>query len=252
LLGIPHAISEAMYRRCLELGDSPECAFARSTECMTGPLASAISHGGLQSVIDEFRGDARRVFENTYCATYHAFEPLIAELYDEIASGNEIASVNLATRRLRQRPMSTVDGSRMWTVGRSVREQRGEFAVTIHPMTAGLFCGALMAQVDAFRAAGHPWSEIANESVIEAVDSLLPYMHAHGVAFMIDNCSTTARLGARKWAPRFESAIAQQVFPTLDDGGDFDDALIEELHEHPIHDVLAEIARYRPSLDIAV
>jgi ketol-acid reductoisomerase len=110
----------------------------------------------------------------------------------------------------------------------------------------------MMAQVDVFEDSGHPWSEIANESIIELVDSLIPYMHARGVAYMIDNCSTTARLGARKWAPRFEAAITQQVFPVLDGGGDHDDVLVARLREHPIHDVLAEIARYRPSLDIAV
>lgn len=32
---------------------------------------------------------------------------------------------------------------------------------------------------------GHPYSEICNESIIEAVDSLNPYMHARGVAFMV-------------------------------------------------------------------
>jgi ketol-acid reductoisomerase len=69
---------------------------------------------------------------------------------------------------------------------------------------------------------------------------------------MIDNCSTTARLGARKRAPRFEAAITQQVFPVLDDCGDRDEALLEHLHRHPIHDVLTAIARYRPSIDIAV
>jgi ketol-acid reductoisomerase len=45
---------------------------------------------------------------------------------------------------------------------------------------------------------------VCNESVIEAVDSLNPYMHARGVAYMVDNCSYTARLGSRKWAPRFD------------------------------------------------
>ncbi len=45
---------------------------------------------------------------------------------------------------------------------------------------------------------GHPYSEIANDSVIESVDSLNRYTHARGVAYMVDNCSTTARLGARK------------------------------------------------------
>lgn len=252
LLGIPHAIAEAVYRRCIELGDEPTMAFVRSTESMTGPLARTISAGGLRAVTDGFNGDDRRTFENAYCATYHAFTPLIAELYDEIRSGNEIASVRLAAHRLQRAPMPTVDGSRMWAVGRQVREQRNGAEVTIEPMTAGIFCGAMMAQVDTFEASGHPWSEIANESIIELVDSLIPYMHARGIAYMIDNCSTTARLGARKWAPRFEAAITQQVFPTLDGTGDHDDTLVAQLDTHPIHDVLTAIGRYRPSVDIAV
>ncbi|GLY89665.1 hypothetical protein Airi02_075940 [Actinoallomurus iriomotensis] len=37
----------------------------------------------------------------------------------------------------------------------------------------------------------------AGKRVIEAVDSLNPYVHARGVAHLVDNCSTTARLGAR-------------------------------------------------------
>jgi ketol-acid reductoisomerase len=252
LLGIPHAIAEAVYRRCIELGDTPARAFVRSTESMTGPLARTISSGGLRAVIDGLGGDDQRTFEDAYCATYRSFAPLIAELYDEVRSSNEIASVRLAARRLERDPMPTVDGSRMWAVGRHVREQRDELAVTIEPVTAGIFCGAMIAQVDVFEDSGHPWSEIANESVIELVDSLIPYMHARGVAHMIDNCSTTARLGARKWAPRFEAAITQQVFPTLDGSGDHDDELIKQLEAHPIHDVLATIGRYRPSVDIAV
>ena len=54
----------------------------------------------------------------------------------------------------------------------------------------------MMAQVDLLRDRGHPYSEIANESIIEAVDSLNPYMDFKGVSYMVDNCSTTARLGA--------------------------------------------------------
>ena len=61
------------------------------------------------------------------------------------------------------------------------------------------------------RRKGHSYSEMVNESVIEAVDSLNPFMHARGVAFMVDNCSTTARLGSRKWAPRFDYILTQQV-----------------------------------------
>jgi ketol-acid reductoisomerase len=252
LLAIPHAIAEAVYRRCIELGDEPERAFVRSTESLTGPLARTISGGGIRAVIESFAGDARRTFEDAYCATYRSFAPLIAELYDEVRSGNEITSVRLATKRLDHDPMPDIDGSRMWTVGRQVREGRDARTVGLEPLTAGIFCGALMAQVDAFEGSGHPWSEIANESVIEVVDSLIPYMHARGVAYMVDNCSTTARLGARKWEPRFEATITQHVFPVLDGAGAHDDALIEDLEGHALHQVLTEIAGYRPAVDIAV
>src|SRR5262249_23001221 len=122
LLGIPHAIAEAVYRRRIELGDTSSYAFERSTESMTGPLARTVSHGGLRGVLDTFDdGDARRTFEHAYCATYHAFRPLIVELYDEVASGVELASVQHATARLADHPMATLDGSRMWAVGQDFR-----------------------------------------------------------------------------------------------------------------------------------
>ena len=37
-----------------------------------------------------------------------------------------------------------------------------------------------------------------------------------GVAFMVDNCSYTARLGSRKWAPRFDYMLEQQACNYLD------------------------------------
>lgn len=40
-------------------------------------------------------------------------------------------------------------------------------------------------QIDVLREKGHTYSEVCNESIIEAVDSLNPYMHARGVAFMV-------------------------------------------------------------------
>jgi ketol-acid reductoisomerase len=251
LLGIPHAIAEAVYRRRIELGDSPTMAFIVSTECMTGELARTISRGGLRAVLGEFSGDARRNFEDSYCAAYLAFSPIIRELYEEVRSGIEITSVALATSRLEQNPMPTIDGSRMWKTGAEVRDRRDELDVQIDPVTAGIFCGGMVAQVDVLADELHRWSEIANESVIELVDSLIPYMHARGVAHMVDNCSTTARLGARKWAPRFEAAITQQIFPSLDDHGARDDLLIERLEEHRLHEVLKTIGEYRPSVDIA-
>ncbi|HVT75788.1 MAG TPA: hypothetical protein VHD87_02075 [Acidimicrobiales bacterium] len=250
LLGVPHAIAEAMYRRRIEMGDTPTEAFARSTESMTGPLAHAISHGGLHAVLDEFTGDERAAFEHAYCVSYRACLPIVEELYDEVRSGNEVSGVCLAAAR--HTTMPEIDGSRMWRVGAEMRAARDGAAVALDATTAGLFCGAMMAQVDVFHAEGHPWSEIANESIIEVVDSLIPFMHARGVAYMVDNCSTTARLGARKWGPRFEAAFNQQAFPRLDGDGGREDALIDELETHPIHDVLATIGKFRPAVDIAV
>ena len=75
----------------------------------------------------------------------------------------------------------------------------------------------MMAQVDLLKDHGHPYSEIANKSIIEAVNSLNPYMDYKGVSYMVDNCSTTARLGARKWAPRFDYILKQQAFPAIDE-----------------------------------
>lgn len=69
----------------------------------------------------------------------------------------------------------------------------------------------MMATVEVLRLNGHPYSEICNEAIIESVDSLNPYMHARGVAFMVDNCSYTARLGSRKWYPRFMAIMDEQV-----------------------------------------
>jgi ketol-acid reductoisomerase len=110
----------------------------------------------------------------------------------------------------------------------------------------------MIAQVDLLVEKGHSYSEVANESIIEAVDSLNPYMDFRGVAHMIDNCSTTARLGARKWAPRFDYNLSQAAFPALDAGTKGDDALFDRFLNHDIHGVLAVCAKLRPSVKISV
>jgi ketol-acid reductoisomerase len=135
-----------------------------------------------------------------------------------------------------------------------VRATRDKRQTPLDAFTAGVFCGVAIAQIDLLIAKGHPWSEIANESVIEAVDSLLPYMHARGVAYMVDNCSTTARLGTRKWAPRFDYVLEQQAFTAIDadDGGSVGAAHFADFESHPIHDVLKAVGKMRPPVDISV
>jgi ketol-acid reductoisomerase len=140
----------------------------------------------------------------------------------------------------------------MWLVGQKVRADRVESEIPLDPFTAGVFVGIMMAQIDTFIEKGHPYSEIANESVIEAVDSLNPYMHARGVAYMVDNCSITARLGSRKWAPHFDYLLTQVTYPAIDAEEPVDLAPFGNFQGHVIHDVLRVCAQMRPSVDIFV
>lgn len=102
------------------------------------------------------------------------------------------------------------------------------------------------------RKKGHSYSEIINESVIEAVDSLNPFMHARGVSFMVDNCSTTARLGSRKWAPRFDYILNQQAMVAVDNGASINQDLISNFLSDPVHEAIGVCAQLRPSVDISV
>jgi len=251
LLGAVHGIVETLYRRYRNEGDSPEQAFLRSAECVTGPISRTISHAGIIGVYEQLDSRGREVFRRAYDATYGPVRAILAEIYDEVVAGNELRSVVAAGARLRQYPMSTIDQTEMWRVGATVRQHRSDADIPLDPFTAGVYIGTMMAQVDLLLEAGHPLSEIVNESVIEAVDSLNPYMHARGISYMVDNCSTTARLGSRKWAPRFDYALTQEAFPALD-GLPPESPASEHFETHLVHDVLATVGHMRPSVDIFV
>jgi ketol-acid reductoisomerase len=227
-------------------------AFLNSVESITGPISKTISKEGILAVYEKLDDAEKKVFEQAYCAAYPAAREIIAEIYDEVSSGNEIRSVNLAGERFGRYPMGQIDGTDMWKVGEKVRAERKENKIPLNPFTAGVYIATMMAQIDELDEHGHPYSEIANESVIECVDSLNPYMHARGVAYMIDNCSTTARLGARKWAPRFDYMIDQVAYVALDDDKKLDKGLMQKFKAHVIHPVLAEVGKMRPAVDISV
>ncbi|WP_406128908.1 ketol-acid reductoisomerase [Streptomyces canus] len=250
LLGAVHGIVETLYTRYRLAGDDEVTAYERSCENVTGPIARTISHSGLRAVRDGLSPSDRETFDRAYTATYGPAREIVAEIYDEVADGTELRSVILAERRLGARPMSEIGGSPMWGAGEKVRARRGERALPVEPFTAGVFVATMVAQIDEFAERGHPWSEIVNESVIEAVDSLLPYMHARDVAHMVDNCSRTARLGARRWGPRFQAAYDQIAYPAAELPAD--QSLVAAFVSHPAHEALAAAAKLRPSVDISV
>ena len=253
LLAGVHGIVESLYRRYRDHGMTDEDAFRHAVESLTGPISRIMSKDGLDGVYHRLNATERAVFADAYSAAYPAGFELTQEVYDEVASGNEIRSVLLAGKRLGRFPMGKIDQADMWKVGAKVRAERAEAGIPLDPFTAGVFCGVMMAQIDVLIERGHPYSEIANESVIEAVDSLNPYMHARGVAYMVDNCSTTARLGSRKWAPRFDYLLTQRAYPGIDDdGGTSGTTAFDGFEKHVIHPVLRACAELRPSVDIFV
>lgn len=62
--------------------------------------------------------------------------------------------------------------------------------------------------------------------------------HSQGVAFMVDNCSITARLGSRKWAPRFDYILEQLAYTAVDEGAAVDEVLMSKFLENPVHDAI--------------
>jgi len=252
LLGAVWGIVEGLYRRFIAQGMSHEQAFLNSCESVTGPISKTISKKGILALYEGLDAAAKKTFEAAYAASYPASRSLLEEIYDDVASGNEIRSVNLAGQRLKRRPMTKIDGTEMWKTGEKVRAKRVEGAIPLNPFSAGIYCGTMMAQIDVLLEHGHPYSEVANESVIEAVDSLNPYMHSRGVAYMVDNCSITARLGTRKWGPRFDYSLCTEAYVAVDEQRAVDGKFIEAFQASPIHAALAACAKVRPSVDIFV
>lgn len=252
LLGAVHGIAEVLYRYFQDQGKSEEESFLLSAESITGPISRTISKQGIKAVYDALGETDQEAFKKAYSASYYPAKEILAEIYDEVASGNEIRSVIMAANRFDQFPMGKIDGTRMWEVGEGVRAKRVESEIPVEPTAAGVYCATMMAQIDVLTEKGHSYSEIANESVIEAVDSLNPYMHYKGVAYMVDNCSTTARLGSRKWAPRFDYILSQLAIPAITHGTVESTEVFDAFLTHEVHQVISVCAELRPSVDISL
>jgi ketol-acid reductoisomerase len=255
LLGGVWGISEALYSHFLYTRSrrdyAAQLAFIDSAMNITGPITKGISEGGLLGLASLLPKDARPTFFLTLKATYDPAKALLAAIYDEVQSGREIAGVVSATNRLKQYPMSRVDGSPMWRTGQAVRADKS-VRVELDPTTAGVYVGIMMAQIDILQENGHGWSEICNETIIEAVDSLNPYIAARGIDYMVDNCSTTARLGARKWGPLFAQMVTGDVLPKANIAIPDLDKIAPWFEAHPVHAALAECMKMRPAVSIAV
>uniref|UniRef100_A0A3Q7HC76 Ketol-acid reductoisomerase, chloroplastic n=1 Tax=Solanum lycopersicum TaxID=4081 RepID=A0A3Q7HC76_SOLLC len=259
LLGAVHGVVESLFRRYTENGMNEELAYKNTVECITGVISKTISTKGMLAVYDSLTEEGKKEFEAAYSASFYPCMEILYECYEDVATGSEIRSVVLAGRRFYEKeglpafPMGKIDQTRMWKVGERVRATRpaGDLG-PLYPFTAGVFVALMMAQIEVLRKKGHSYSEIINESVIESVDSLNPFMHARGVSFMVDNCSTTARLGSRKWAPRFDYNLTQQALVAVDNNTPINRDLISNFLADPVHGAIKVCAELRPTVDISV
>jgi ketol-acid reductoisomerase len=252
LLGGVHGIVESLFRRYTKAGMSKEEAFKNTVECITGPITKIISTKGIKAVYEAIPDDQKATFMEAYSNAYTPCKDIHYECYEEVQSTNEIKSVVMAGDRFDRFPMGKIDQTEMWKVGVEVRANRVESEIPLNPFTAGVYCACMMSQIDTLREKGHSFSEVCNESVIEAVDSLNPYMHARGVAFMVDNCSFTARLGSRKWAPRYDYHLEQQAYVACDANVPVDPEKEAAFLNNPAHIAIAKCCELRPSVDISV
>ncbi|CAL4962340.1 unnamed protein product [Urochloa decumbens] len=259
LLGAVHGMVEALFRRYTEQGMDEDSAYKNTVESITGIISKTISKKGMLEVYNSLTEEGKKQFLEAYSAAYYPCMDILYECYEDVSSGSEIRSVVLAGRRFYEKeglpafPMGKIDQTRMWKVGERVRSTRPQGDLgPLHPFTAGVYVALMMAQIEVLRKKGHSYSEIINESLIESVDSLNPFMHARGVAFMVDNCSTTARLGSRKWAPRFDYILTQQAFVTIDNKAPLNQDLISNFMSDPVHGAIEVCAQLRPTVDISV
>eukprot|EP00891_Asterochloris_glomerata_P009483 jgi/Astpho2/9483/fgenesh1_pm.00145_%23_22_t len=253
LLGAVHGMVEGLFRRYTRQGMSEEDAFKNSVECITGPISRTVSTKGMLAVYEALDEEGKGIFKKAYAASHGPAMDVCLEIYEDVASGNEIKSVVQAGNRFSRFPMGKIDQTYMWKeVGQKVRAARKEDEIPLNPFTAGVYIATMMATVQVLREKGHPWSEICNESIIEATDSLNPYMHARGVAFMVDNCSYTARLGSRKWAPRFDYVLDQQAYVAIDNNEPLNEDAVNDFLKDPVHQALAACSEMRPPVDISV
>ena len=255
LLGAVHGIAESLYSRFVDNGEAKDDAFINSAESITGPISKTISRSGLTGRLRRARGAREGPRSGkAYNAAYHPCR--------EDPRGDPTTTWRPATKcAASSRPPAAtartrwakIDGTDMWKVGEKVRADSTRNYAPLHAETAGVYLACMMAQIDLLSERGHPYSEIANESIIEAVDSLNPYMDYKGVSFMVDNCSTTARLGAQQVGVALRlHPHAACLYRNRREPRRRRDAVRGVRQSSNIHEVLAVCAELRPSVDIAV
>ena len=230
LLGALYGIVDGLGIYAMNRGFDSNDAYKLTAKYITGNLSESISQNGIMGALgDRTIIPSMDEFYKAYVPTYPVMYQLLEEIYDEVKSGNEIHSVSLANERYEGKDMSlcmpSLSGNiNFWKSHHNLNTNKNIIKSTddmfksiqynadlVKSFSAGVYIATMVAQADILAKNGHLYSEIVNESVTEAVDSLNPHMFKHGIDYMVDHCSITARIGTRKWGPRFSHLMRSYI-----------------------------------------
>lgn len=95
---------------------SEDDAFKNSVESITGPISKTISTKGMLAVYEKLDEAGKKVFKEAYAASLGPAMDVCYEIYEDVASGNEIKSVVQAGDRFDRFPMGKIDQTYLWKV----------------------------------------------------------------------------------------------------------------------------------------
>lgn len=263
LAGVHGLIEGLAAEQLARNGGDVETAYIEIVQSIVGPINDRILNHGFVGLMEGMSEEDQKMFALAYESSYAGYSAIGTKLYDEVSSGREIARVVEDNKNNKE--FADISSGDLWTTTATIRDnerKNGYPYKYINPVAAGMYVAMMVAQVDELRRRGHHWSEVVNESIIEAVASLNPYMKSGGIDYMVDNCSVTARRGDREHYEDFQQAtqnayaimeMAQElerVDDAVDNVVDLADFKARKQHaamlNHPIHNALSMFDAFRP------
>ena len=197
LLGAVHGIAESLYTRFRDKGESKDEAFINSAESITGPISKTISRSGLKAVYEELEENEKQAFRR---ALQRRLPPLPRDPRGDLRRrgvrqrGAQRHTGHPPPRQIphgQDRRHRHVEGGR-----EGPRRQHPQLRTTARRDRRGI--------PRVHDGAGRPPLRsrpplFGNRQRIDHRGGRQPQsLHGlQGVSYMVDNCSTTARLGAR-------------------------------------------------------
>eukprot|EP00916_Digyalum_oweni_P013039 GHVL01021434.1.p1 GENE.GHVL01021434.1~~GHVL01021434.1.p1 ORF type:complete len:267 (-),score=57.00 GHVL01021434.1:767-1567(-) len=228
LLGGFFAMSKCLFEYFLKRYSSEE-AYYYAVEHIVGDISSIISTDGLLALFEKIEN--KKEFEKAYSATYTPLLKVLIECYEEIAK-----EINFLKNSASLDPIAVPDMEAASETVRSIM-MKGGCCENINPTTAGIYVALMIAQYDVLISAGHSGIETVNKTIIQAVDSLNPYIKHLGMFHILNNSSKISNIGLHRWWPRFEN-IFKDVFSKIHHRAN--ENLLNEFKNHEIHFILKQ------------